>query len=79
MKPRRAVQASAENVGRSAADRHQQALESQKMFRVGVTPGSSSNAPAGTTNNFPLRARHGNEEPQISQKPLQKYSAVGSS
>jgi hypothetical protein len=52
---------------------YQAGLEPQKIFCVGLMPGSSSSVPAGMITTFPLFDNHGNEEPQFLQKQVAKY------
>jgi len=61
------------NSGSELALVYQAGLEPQKMFCVGLMPGSSSSVPAGMITTLPLFDSHGNEEPQFLQKQVAKY------
>ncbi len=52
------------------------ALESQKILFSGLHSGSSSKVPAEMITYFSLRENQGIDEPQVGQKPVQKYFAL---
>jgi len=52
---------------------YQSGREPQKIFVLGLIPGSSSSVPAGMMTTFPLFDSHGNDDPQLLQKDVAKY------
>lgn len=63
--------------GSELAGVYQAGLEPQKIFCVGVIPGSPSSVPAGTTMTFPLFDNHGSDEPHFWQNAVAKYLVSG--
>src|SRR3954471_23305887 len=67
------------SVGRLITSESHRARDCQHESKVGDTPGSLRDDPAGITISRPLRVAWGSGEPQFRQKEVEKLRAVGRS